>query len=37
MRVGAAETPIPSSPELEKEVLPQAADVIAAIKKIREW
>lgn len=37
MRVGAADAPIPSSLELEKYVLPQADDIIAAVKRIREW
>lgn len=37
LRVGAANVPIPSSTILEKYVLPQAEDIIAAIKKVQEW
>ena len=37
LRVGAKDFPIPSSTDLEKIVLPQAADIVEAIKKIREW
>lgn len=37
MRVGAADTPIPSSLELEKFVLPQAEDIIQAVKRIRDY
>lgn len=37
MRVGAADTPIPSSLDLEKHVIPQPEDIIDAIKRIREW
>ena len=37
MRVGAADVPIPSSVDLEKMVLPQADDVVNAVKKMHEW
>jgi len=37
VRVGAADVPIPSSTTLEKYVLPQAEDIVNAIKRIREW
>jgi pyruvate dehydrogenase E1 component beta subunit len=37
LRVAAADTPIPSSPELEKVVLPDADDVLRAIKRIMDW
>ena len=37
MRVGAADTPLPSSTELEKYVLPQPEDIIKAVKRIREY
>jgi len=33
-RVGAANTPIPYSPELEKAVLPSASKIIEAVKKV---
>ncbi len=37
IRVGAADAPIPSSLDLEKFVLPQADDIVQAVKRIREW
>ncbi len=37
LRVAAADTPIPSSTELEKYVLPGPADLARAIRKILEW
>lgn len=37
IRVGAADVPIPSSLDLEKIVLPQADDIVQAVKRIREW
>ncbi|HQL09970.1 MAG TPA: transketolase C-terminal domain-containing protein, partial [Lentisphaeria bacterium] len=37
MRVAAADMPIPSALALEKFVLPQAEDIVAAVKRIREY
>ena len=36
-RVGAADVPVPASPELEKHVLPGAEDVAAAVEKLMAW
>jgi pyruvate dehydrogenase E1 component beta subunit len=36
-RVAAADVPIPSSPELEKAVLPGADDVVKAVREILSW
>jgi pyruvate dehydrogenase E1 component beta subunit len=36
-RVGAADVPIPSSPELEKHVLPQADDIVRAVRDVMDW
>jgi len=37
VRVGAADTPIPASPELEKEVLPGPRDVVEAVQQAMSW
>ena len=37
VRVGAKDVPIPSSPELEKLVLPSADDILAAVRKVAGW
>lgn len=37
VRVGAADTPVPSSPELEKIVLPQPDDILRAVKQVMAW
>jgi pyruvate dehydrogenase E1 component beta subunit len=36
-RVAAADVPIPSSPELEKAVLPSPEDVVRAVREAMEW
>ncbi len=36
-RVAAADTPIPSSPELEKYVLPDIRDIAQAVQEILQW
>jgi len=37
IRVGAKDVPIPSSVEQEKLVLPNAQDIVSAIKRVRNW
>ncbi len=37
LRVAAEDVPIPSSPEMEKYVLPQNDDILKAIKQIRDY
>jgi pyruvate dehydrogenase E1 component beta subunit len=36
-RVAAADVPVPSSPELEKAVLPGAEDVVRAVRDVMNW
>ena len=36
-RVAAADVPIPSSPELEKAVLPGPDDVVKAVREVLSW
>jgi len=37
VRVGAADVPVPASPELEKAVLPSAEDVAGAVRRTMAW
>ncbi len=37
LRVAAADTPIPSSPELEKIVLPGIPDIVRGVRELMEW
>lgn len=37
LRVAARDVPIPSSPELEKHVLPGAADLVRAVRQLATW
>ncbi len=37
LRVAAKDVPIPSSTELEKMVLPQADDVVRAVRDVMRW
>ena len=37
VRVGAKDVPIPSSPELEKYVLPSADDIVPAVRQTMAW
>lgn len=36
-RVAAADSPIPASPELEKQVLPQSSDIARAVQHVLSW
>lgn len=37
LRVGAKDVPIAASPELEKFVLPNANDIVRAVRRVLEW
>ncbi len=37
LRVGARDLPIPASPELERHVLPDAKDIVKAVRKVLQW